>query len=121
MRTTAPYRFTDPDTSRAAAEKVTPKVAPTRARVYAILSDAGPDGLTHEQIIEEHRRREALIGYPSASVSSLRTRCSELVRDREVERVPDKVGRSAAGNASVRWRVANVYGSWTDDHGRGAV
>lgn len=109
------FRDTDPVTSREAAERVAPSIPTTRERVRTILSDAGADGLTHDQMIREHRLREALSGWPSASESSLRTRCSELARDGEVEAVSGRVGRSTAGNRSVFWRAVPVYEQLTID------
>lgn len=97
-----------PYTSTLAAKQAAPKAPISRLRVHAILQDAGPEGLTHEQIISQHRTREATEGWPPVSQSRVRTACHELVELGMVERVPDAVGRSRAGNRSLLWRATGV-------------
>lgn len=109
MSMQAPVRKHDPYTSRLAAERATPSVPYSRDRVLTTLEEAGPDGMTHEQIISTHRTREAIDGWPPVSQSRVRTACNELVKAGLVEAVPDAVGRSRAGNKSLFWRVASVH------------
>lgn len=106
----APVRNTDPWTSHAAAADVAPMVSTVRSRVLGILS-AAPDaleGVTHDGLITLYRQYALRLGWPPASDSSIRTRVAELVRDGEVERVPDDAGRSRFGRAALLWRVVPV-------------
>lgn len=112
-------RKTDPGTSHAAAAGITPKMRSTvRSRVLAIFEGAreSRDGLTHDHLIAEYRKFAARLGWPSASESSIRTRCNELWRDGLVERVPDAEARSRFGRAAILWRAAGVQISETDEH-----
>lgn len=115
--TTAPVRKTDPATSHLAAANVTPKLRSTvRSRVLAILEasrEAG-DGLTHDALIAAYKKYAVRLGWPRASDSSIRTRCNELWRDGEVERVEETAGRSGMGNAAILWRAVSVQSKKTD-------
>jgi len=108
-------RNTDPGTSHAAAAKVAPMVTTVRSRVLGILTAApeARDGLTHDQLIVLYRKYATRLGWPMASDSSIRTRCNELVRDGEVEKVPDGDGRSRFGNAALLWRAVPVQKAGT--------
>lgn len=105
-RKTAPVRTGDPWTSHAAAAGVTPSMDTVRARVLSILAKPwAAEGLTHDQLIAEYRRHADRLGWPPASDSSIRTRCNELLKDGEVEAVPDTAGRSRFGRPSLLWRA----------------
>lgn len=114
-------RATDPATSHAAAAKVRPLRTTVRSRVQAILAAtaAGRNGMTHDEIIAAYRRYSLRLGWPSASDSSIRTRCKELERDGLVQRVPTEdgaaLGRSRFGRPSVRWRAVVVQNSETEE------
>lgn len=116
---TAPARRTDPGTSHAAAAGISVrKMSTVRSRVKAIL-DAGTKarengGLTHDEIIAEYKGYSLRLGWPPASDSSIRTRCKELWRDGEVERIEDTTGRSRFGRDSILWRAAVVQISETN-------
>lgn len=116
MNKTAPVRNTDPATSHLAAATISPaKMSTIRSRVLAIL-EAGPrsaDGLTHDALIAAYKKYAVRLGWPRASDSSIRTRCNELWRDGEVERVEDVAGRSGMGNAAILWRAVSVQNKKT--------
>ena len=118
-RDKARTRKGDPDTSREAAATV--DLTSTRERVLALLTEAGPGGLTHDKLIERHRAKEWRNGWPEASPSSLRSRCAELVKDGEVEAVPEVSGKSNGGRRAHLWRAANVHNEKTADHEAGAA
>lgn len=104
--TTLPVRTTDPDTSHQAAAKAVANRPRIRDCVFAVIAEAGPAGITHDALVVAYHRKMAQIhGWPPASASSIRTRCSELVRDDLVESVPDHVERSALGNRARLWRA----------------
>jgi hypothetical protein len=118
----APVRNTDPWTSHAAAADVAPTVSTVRSRVLGILS-AAPDaleGVTHDGLITLYRQYALRLGWPPASDSSIRTRVNELVRDGEVERVPDDAGRSRFGRPALLWRVVPVQNRETENVDGGA-
>jgi hypothetical protein len=105
-----PVRNTDPITSHLAAADVGPSITTVRRRVGALLA-AAPEaagGLTHDQLIALYRAYAGRLGWPPASDSSIRTRCNELVRDGEAERVPADLGRSRFGRAALLWRAVDV-------------
>lgn len=107
-----PVRNTDPGTSRAAAAVAVTRRPRVRDAVYHVISEDGP--LTHDDLIAAYRQRALTIaGWPWAADSSIRTRCSELVRDRMVEAVPDHLGSSRMGNSAVIWRAVNVQDGGT--------
>ncbi|AYN56859.1 helix-turn-helix DNA-binding domain protein [Arthrobacter phage Andrew] len=115
-KTTAPVRKTDPGTSHAAAAGVSARQRSTvRSRVLAIFEAAksSRDGLTHDQLIAEYRGFALRLGWPSASESSIRTRCNELWRDGLVERVPEADAKSRFGRAAILWRAVSVQISET--------
>lgn len=113
--TRARARKDDPETSHAAAATV--HVGTTRERVLALLVEAGPAGLTHDELIARHRSREWRAGWPEASVSSLRSRCSELFRDGLVGYADGEdghgTGKSSGGRRAVRWRALDVHNGET--------
>jgi hypothetical protein len=97
-----------------AAAVVGPSIRTVRARVLLLLSGADADnGLTHDELIALYRKRGRLLGWPPASDSSIRTRCNELWKDGEVEKVPDLAGKSRAGNTSLLWRAVPVHNEKT--------
>lgn len=98
-RQMGPVRHGHPETSYYAAADVGPTIPTVRARVLEILKDH-PDGLTHDDLMKLYWAR----GWPAAD-GSIRTRCKELVTDGEVERVPDRLGKSKFGRPSILWRV----------------
>lgn len=103
MITPLPVRNTDPDTSRDAARKATRRRLTVRNAVYGTLTLDGP--LTLDDLIYRYRWHATTLGWPAASESSIRTRCSELVRDGLVEVVPDREGQSVNGNRAKLWRL----------------
>lgn len=105
-------RRTDPATSHAAAASVAPKAPRVRERVLEILHEHGP--LTLDALIGKHRSAEVFKGWPPASDSSIRTRCSELVRDGLAEPVSDDVGQSSMGHPARLFRAAIVQNNETD-------
>lgn len=109
-RITGPVRAGDPATSHYAAADVGPSISTVRSRVLALLRAApeAADGVTHDQLIGLYRKYGHRLGWPPASDSSVRTRCSELLRDGEVERVPDTAARSRFGRPALLWRAASV-------------
>lgn len=115
--TRARARKGDPATSHEAAAGV--DAGGQRARVYALLLEAGPEGLTHEQLIARHGRKHMTAGWPAASGQGIRSRCAELVRDGLVEAVPDKYGRTADGGRTRYWRAVSVQNNETIDKGAG--
>lgn len=110
MTRPAPVRKSDPATSHAAAAGVTVTASTVRDRVFAILAGSkdAADGVTHDQLIALYRGYALRLGWPPASDSSIRTRCNELLRDGDVERVPDVAGRSRFGRAALLWRAVPV-------------
>ena len=109
-RNAGPVRNGDPETSHMAAAVVGPSIRTIRARVLLLLAGADADnGLTHDELIALYRRRGRLLGWPAVADSSIRTRCNELFKDGEVERVPDTAGKSRAGNTALLWRAAAVH------------
>lgn len=105
-----PVRNTDPITSHLAAADVGPSITTVRRRVLGLLTAApeAADGVTHDQLIGLYRKYAVKLGWPPASDSSIRTRCNELVRDGEAEKVPSDVGRSRFGRPALLWRVVPV-------------
>ncbi|GMA33526.1 hypothetical protein [Litorihabitans aurantiacus] len=98
---TALARNSDPTTSHLAGDKV--DVTTHRGQVLAILTQGG--ALTHEELVAAHQRRQREHGWKPASPQSIRSRCSELERAGEVERVADRLGRSSMGNAAHYWKA----------------
>lgn len=108
-RKTGPVRAGDPSTSYAAAADVGPSISTVRARVLLILgAEEYAGGVTHDGLIAAYKRYALRLGWPPASDSSIRTRCSELLKDGEVEQVPDGDGRSRFGRAALLWRAVDV-------------
>lgn len=106
MRTTYPVRNTDPGTSHEAAQRAVLRRPRVRDAVMTIIASKGRQGITHDRLIAAyHHAALESPGWPPASASSIRTRCSELVTEGLVERVPDVVDRSALGNRSHLWRA----------------
>lgn len=104
----------DPATSHDAAASLDPlDLGTIRGRVLALLRLA-PEGLTHDQLISAYRRQAFKLGWPNASDSSIRTRCSELAKDGEVGRAPDLLGRTRSGRGSIIWRAVVVQNSKTE-------
>lgn len=99
--TQALARNADPSTSHRAGGTV--DVATHRDAVLAILRSDGP--LTHEELYDAHRLHVIQDQWKPASPQSIRSRCSELERDGAVERVEDRLGRTAMGNASHYWKA----------------
>ncbi|ASR83213.1 DNA binding protein [Arthrobacter phage Abidatro] len=114
--TSAPVRKTDPATSHLAAATMTPRLRSTiRSRVLAILEasrEAG-EGMTHDALIAAYKKYAVRLGWPRAADSSIRTRCNELWRDGEVERVEDTAGKSGMGHAAILWRAVSVQNKKT--------
>ncbi|ALY08884.1 helix-turn-helix DNA-binding domain protein [Arthrobacter phage Galaxy] len=113
--TAAPVRKTDPATSHLAAATMTPRLRSTiRSRVLAILT-AGNDGegMTHDALIAAYKKYAVRLGWPRAADSSIRTRCNELWRDGEVERVEGTAGKSGMGHAAILWRAVSVQNKKT--------
>jgi hypothetical protein len=72
-----------------------------------VLTESGP--LTHEQLVSAYNQRALTeTDWPLAAVSSIRTRCNELLKDKLVEPVPDQVGSSSMGNKALLWRAVAV-------------
>lgn len=110
--TPMPVRNGDPSTSHAAAAVAVTRRPRIRDAVYHVLTEDGP--MTHDDLIAAYRARSlSIVGWPWASDSSIRTRCSELVRDCMVEAVPDHLGASRMGNRAVVWRAVAVQGAKT--------
>ena len=113
-------RKTDPGTSHAAAADVSLRATTVRSRVAAIFAVA-EEPMTQDQLIGAYKRNSMRLGWPPASDSSIRTRCNELWRDGEVERVEGEAGKSRHGRAAILWRAASVQSSETaDDKGETA-
>lgn len=114
-RKTGPVRSSDPETSHYAAADVGPSISTVRSRVLAILagSKEAADGVTHDALIGLYRKYALRLGWPPASDSSIRTRCNELLKDGEVERVPDAAGESRFGRPALLWRAVPVQNSET--------
>lgn len=106
-RKTGPVRNSDPATSHLAAAGVGPSISTVRGRVLELLKGQ-PDGVTHDQLIALYRKQAFSLGWPPASDSSIRTRCNELWKDGEVERVQEVLGRSNFRRASLLWRAVDV-------------
>lgn len=62
--------FTEPTTSRAAAEKIAPRAATLRDQVLAVYRDAWPSGLTSDEVAAKMGK----------SILSIRPRVTELRR-----------------------------------------
>lgn len=111
-------RRSDPGTSHAAAASISPrKLSTVRSRVLALLNGARAverGGLTHDEIIAEYKGYALRLGWPRATDSSIRTRCNELWRAGDVEKVEDSTGKSGMGNAALLWRAVSVQSSETD-------
>lgn len=106
-----PVRRNDPATSREAAAVAVTRRPRVRDAVYLVLSEDGP--LTHDDLIAAYRQRSvSIVGWPMASDSSIRTRCSELARDGLVVAEDDAVSRM--GNRALLWRAAAVQGTRTN-------
>lgn len=102
--TSLPVRHTDPATSREAAAQAVRRRTTVRDAVYFVLYVNGP--ATLDQLVSKYRESVGVVSdWPTASASSIRTRCSELVRDGLAERVPDATGSSDMGNRALVWRV----------------
>lgn len=100
-----PVRNTDPDTSRKAAAKAVQRRPRVRDAVYLVLCEGGP--MTHDQLIAAYGRYSLKVaGWPRASHSSIRTRCSELARDGKVMAVD--TAKSSMGNRAIVWRAVVV-------------
>lgn len=108
-------RNTDPGTSHAAAAGATVTAATVRARVFAILagSQDAADGVTHDQLIALYRGYAHRLGWAPASDSGIRTRCNELWKAGDVERVEEVRGRSRFRRAALLWRAADVQNKKT--------
>lgn len=101
MTATPIARPTDPITSHAAAASARRTSAECRQNVHAVLA-AHPDGLTHDELIEAYRGREATHGYRHHSDSGIRTRCHELVAEGRVEDTGEK-RRLPSGRGAIVW------------------
>lgn len=99
-------RTADPITSHLAEVKAARTAATVRERVLLLIRDHGP--VTHDRLVRLHQRHHVDDDWPPATASSIRTRCSELVRDGLVERVPDALGQSDARHAATLWRARIV-------------
>ena len=112
-------RRSDPGTSHAAAASISPRrMSTVRSRVLAILNSKRAEergGLTHDEIIADYKSYALRLGWPRATDSSIRTRCNELWRAGEVEKVEDSDRKSGMGNAALLWRVAAVQGVETGE------
>lgn len=98
-----PVRNDDPDTSHAAAAKAVKRRPRVRDAVYLVLSEEGP--LTHDDLVAAYGRRSMMVeGWPTASASSIRTRCAELADDGLVDH-ETLDGVSRMGNRARLWRV----------------
>jgi hypothetical protein len=98
----APVRHTDPETSHIAAAIAVTGSPRVRDAVYHVLTEDGP--MTHDTLIAAYRRRALEIaGWPWASESSIRTRCSELRRDGLV--TVDDIGLSRMGHKALIWKA----------------
>lgn len=110
-------RRSDPGTSHAAAATISPRrMSTVRSRVLAILNSKRAEdrgGLTHDEIIAEYKGHALRLGWPRATDSSIRTRCNELWRAGDVEKVEGAAGKSGLGNAAILWRAAAVQISET--------
>jgi hypothetical protein len=99
-------RTEDPPTSKAAAKAAHPVSGTLRSYVLAALKAAGPDGLTHEEIV-----RAVHAGHPTYSESGVRTRTRELV-DAGLVFDSERTRRTARGLASTVWStVAPHHGA----------
>jgi hypothetical protein len=102
--TPLPVRHTDPATSREAAADAVKRRTTVRDAVYFVLYVDGPTTL--DRLVSRYGEYISVVSdWPAASASSIRTRCSELVRDGLAERVPDATGTSDMGNRALVWRV----------------
>lgn len=66
--------------------------------------------MTHGDLIAEHRRRQVVDGWPMASDSGIRSRCSELVR-LGYAREYDRNGVTMSGQFSIRWVATDQVAS----------
>lgn len=100
-------RTTDPDTSHAAAADAGARASTIRSRVLALLTTApeARDGITHDHLITLYRSYAMRLGWPLASDSGIRTRCNELWKDGEVERIETTRGKSRFRRDAVLWRA----------------
>jgi hypothetical protein len=96
----ATARRSDPPTSHAAAAAITPKLRPLQLRVLALFVEAGP--MTQHALIDRYRDRHG-----AARESTVRTRCSELVRLRLLADTGARV-RLPNGRSAVRWGVSTA-------------
>jgi hypothetical protein len=105
-------RNTDPDTSHAAAADAGSRASTVRARVLAVLTAApeARDGVTHDHLITLYRSYASRLGWPPASDSGIRTRCNELWKDGDVERLEETRGKSRFRRDAVLWRATSLGG-----------
>lgn len=97
----ANVRATDPDTSHAAMDSITPAAeAASCAEVRRLLAAHGP--LTDEQIVWEHA---APLPQPAFSPSRLRTARAELVEQGDVVEVGE--GRTRSGYRCKLWALTD--------------
>lgn len=106
-------RTHDPDTSHAAARRVS-TVRIVQDRVEDILRDAARSraSLTDDDIFVEYSARVEAHGWTAQSPQSVRSRRAELVRHRRVRMDFDddgipKYGKSGYGNPCHLWTVAS--------------
>jgi hypothetical protein len=108
-------RSSDPSTSHTAAKKAARGLSTKQLAVLDTIQRARSARvgmrdveMTHDEIIDRYRlyRQDsrACLWYPSLGESSIRTRVSELVTLRYVDK-HDENGRSLAGNPAARWTL----------------
>lgn len=94
-------RRSDPATSQQAAASLTAgRQQEVRARVLAIFRVLGP--MTQHELIRQYHAKWG----PETPESSIRTRCKELVDDREV-RNTQRCERLPSGRPAIVWGLTN--------------
>jgi len=101
-----PYRASDPVTSVEAASGTALGHKTVRDAVLAVLDRFGP--VTQERLVTRYRVEAQDSNAPWASDSSIRTRCSELVRAGLVERVPNEWGKTSSGHRACLWQTTKL-------------
>lgn len=99
-------RKTDPETSHAAADSITPEGREaSELEVLAILADASTP-ITAEQLESRHVQRawQGQTGH-AYTASRLRTALKQLADDGHVERTLVE-GRTKSGRRAATWRIA---------------
>lgn len=95
-------RNTDLDTSHAAAASVR-GTETLRSRLYGMLANQYPGGLTHEEIITAYGGYVTAQGWPAATDQGIRSRIKELEREGKVRHDTVAVARTSNNRRTHRW------------------